>query len=39
MPQEDSYGNEFLAYGGDFDDRPTDYRKDNAVNPMDLKRF
>ncbi|MFS0779668.1 glycoside hydrolase family 2 TIM barrel-domain containing protein [Neobacillus sp. 3P2-tot-E-2] len=23
--KKDRYGNEFLAYGGDFDDRPTDY--------------
>lgn len=23
--KKDSYGKEFLAYGGDFDDRPTDY--------------
>jgi beta-galactosidase len=25
MIKKDRYGNEFLAYGGDFDDRPTDY--------------
>ncbi|MFC0272866.1 glycoside hydrolase family 2 TIM barrel-domain containing protein [Metabacillus herbersteinensis] len=25
LVKEDSYGNEFLAYGGDFGDRPTDY--------------
>jgi beta-galactosidase len=25
LVKEDRYGKEFLAYGGDFDDRPTDY--------------
>ncbi|MBD8070115.1 glycoside hydrolase family 2 TIM barrel-domain containing protein [Bacillus sp. PS06] len=25
LVKEDRYGNEFLAYGGDFDDRPSDY--------------